>query len=181
MGPFIKMREGVLFNGNGDVLVTKGALAFSSEIVGDAVKLALSHVNDYHLTQAACGGRGPFSVCGDLEFEEYLVLKSKFEEEERIEAASIQAKKKHTSIRRREFSKLRSDLYLAMIDFGIPHICFYERCNEVEDLTIDHIVPLSRGGTDDVLNLQFACKRHNSAKGDKMDLNNSRDAQFHSR
>ena len=32
-------------------------------------------------------------------------------------------------------------------------------------LTVDHIVPLSRGGTHDDDNLTTRCRRHNSAKG----------------
>ena len=31
-------------------------------------------------------------------------------------------------------------------------------------MTIDHITPLSRGGTNDIKNLQLACKRCNSMK-----------------
>lgn len=38
-------------------------------------------------------------------------------------------------------------------------------CGASENLTIDHIVPVSRGGTDDIDNLQAACRRCNSSKG----------------
>ncbi len=39
--------------------------------------------------------------------------------------------------------------------------------NQLEDLTIDHIAPLSKGGTDDLDNLRFLCRSHNSKKGDR--------------
>ena len=36
--------------------------------------------------------------------------------------------------------------------------------NDFQKKTIDHIMPLSRGGTNDIKNLQLACKRCNSMK-----------------
>ena len=41
------------------------------------------------------------------------------------------------------------------------------RCGTWLDLTIDHIVPRSRGGTDDLHNLQTLCRSCNSWKGDR--------------
>jgi 5-methylcytosine-specific restriction endonuclease McrA len=38
-------------------------------------------------------------------------------------------------------------------------------CGADEDLTIDHIIPVAAGGTDDPANLQVLCRRCNSAKG----------------
>lgn len=43
------------------------------------------------------------------------------------------------------------------------HLCVY--CGADEDLTLDHITPLSRGGKDTEDNLCTCCKRCNSAKG----------------
>lgn len=40
------------------------------------------------------------------------------------------------------------------------------KCGTEESLSLDHIVPLSAGGTNDDDNLQTLCKRCNSAKGD---------------
>lgn len=37
-------------------------------------------------------------------------------------------------------------------------------CYSTEDLTVDHIIPKSKGGTDDPKNLQCLCKRCNTMK-----------------
>ncbi len=43
--------------------------------------------------------------------------------------------------------------------------CTY--CGQVGDLTVEHMVPLSRGGPDHPDNAVFVCKRCNSSKGSK--------------
>ena len=45
---------------------------------------------------------------------------------------------------------------------GVP--CFY--CGQI-GRTLDHVVPKSRGGSDDRENLVIACERCNSSKGNK--------------
>ena len=42
-----------------------------------------------------------------------------------------------------------------------------QACQATADLTVDHIVPVSRGGTHEGHNLQVLCRRCNSAKGAK--------------
>lgn len=44
------------------------------------------------------------------------------------------------------------------------HRCVY--CNTHEDLTLDHVIPRSRGGRSSWDNLTTACKRCNAKKGD---------------
>jgi 5-methylcytosine-specific restriction endonuclease McrA len=46
--------------------------------------------------------------------------------------------------------------------------CTNPYCNKVERLTIDHVVPLSQGGTDNIHNLQLLCRACNTAKGDRI-------------
>lgn len=42
-------------------------------------------------------------------------------------------------------------------------------CGTREDLTIDHVVPLSAGGTNDLANLAVRCRACNSRKGPRME------------
>lgn len=46
------------------------------------------------------------------------------------------------------------------------HEC--KQCGATEDLTIDHIHPESKGGTNDIENLQVLCRRCNCSKGVKV-------------
>lgn len=49
------------------------------------------------------------------------------------------------------------------------YICQYcGRCGEGVDLGIDHIIPLSRGGNNDIRNLITACKECNRAKHNRL-------------
>jgi 5-methylcytosine-specific restriction endonuclease McrA len=51
----------------------------------------------------------------------------------------------------------------------IKKICNYQcsYCGSIKDLTIDHIIPLSRGGTHSFSNLTCACRTCNEQKGDR--------------
>lgn len=44
-----------------------------------------------------------------------------------------------------------------------------QACGSMENLTIDHIVPISRGGSSGKRNLQVLCKGCNGAKGDSLE------------
>jgi len=151
------------FTPNFGVLIRKGAIESSPERVHEAIRVAFSHMNDQPLVDACCGGIGPLAGLGRIDYEEYLRML----EEIRVAQATKMAKRRHSSIRRVEFNRVRSSLVLAMIDADIPYVCATEGCGVHENLTVDHVVPLSRGGTDEIPNLRFMCRRHNSAKSDR--------------
>ena len=44
---------------------------------------------------------------------------------------------------------------------------FCDECQATSDLTIDHIQPRSKGGTDDLKNLRILCRQCNSSKGNR--------------
>jgi 5-methylcytosine-specific restriction endonuclease McrA len=46
------------------------------------------------------------------------------------------------------------------------HKCLY--CNSTKDLTLDHVLPKSRGGKTTWTNLATACRRCNASKGDSL-------------
>lgn len=48
-------------------------------------------------------------------------------------------------------------------------------CGEEKPLTIDHIIPLSKGGTDYISNIQPLCRNCNSKKSNKLDYSPSYD------
>jgi len=79
--------------------------------------------------------------------------------------AQKQAKRKLSKRRRSAFAQKRDELMLALIERD-GYEC--AECGEVEGLTIDHIMPLSKGGSDELDNLQLLCKKHNSSKGDSV-------------
>jgi len=53
----------------------------------------------------------------------------------------------------------------AWVFFQDGRIC--KNCGAVDDLTIDHIIPIRNGGTDNLDNLQVLCRKCNSSKGAK--------------
>lgn len=162
---FVTIENLVTFAPNIGVLVEREAVNEPPEKLAEAVRIAFSHMEDQPLVDACCGGCGPLADMGQISYETYLDLLRKCE----IQQAAERAKKDHTRQRRAEFNSRRSDLVLKMIEAGVPYICAVSDCGVHEELTVDHIVPLSRGGTDDLENLQFLCQSHNSAKGDRKD------------
>ena len=63
--------------------------------------------------------------------------------------------------RRTEFSRKRNQLMLSIIDRD-GYVC--QNCKTTKNLTVDHILALSNGGTDDLSNLQLLCRPCNSRK-----------------
>lgn len=109
------------------------------------------------LIETHCSGKGDFHS-----IEAFLAAAKQQE----ITKASLQRKQKLTAERRQEFQSRRKHLELALIARD-GYVCAFKECHVIVDLTIDHIIPISKGGTDDLPNLRFLCRSHNSSKSDK--------------
>lgn len=159
MAGWIPITEDVIVVPTDGVLVKPAAFDRSPWDFYALIKQAMEVYQDPILREVVGGNDVPY--CSS--YDEFL----DWREGRRVGAATAKAKTRLVRRRRRQFEAARRDLALALIDRGVPHICAYEGCSETENLTLDHIVPLSRGGSDDLDNLQFLCGRHNSAKGDR--------------
>ena len=160
--PFIYMENILHFSSNNGVVLLPGALDLSAVDLQTTVSLAFSHLDDEVLLEACCGGRGLIADRISLQYEEYLKLVQEF----RVQAAGKNAKREHTKKRRGYFNSQRCTILLAMLESGVPYTCAHPECPIHANLTVDHVVPLSRGGTDELKNLQFLCRSHNSSKSD---------------
>lgn len=97
-----------------------------------------------------------------------------------------------TSRLEKQINKKAKSLYSTFYKFGIKFkiadlrewiididMCPY--CNKKlkpKDLSVDHIIPKSRGGSDDIRNLRLVCKKCNLLKGNFIESEFSRVRHF---
>lgn len=110
-----------------------------------------------YLIETHCGGIQNFKS-----IEEFI---ASFENAQ-VRSASVKKKQELSAVRRRQFNGRHDELVLALIERD-GYVCAHQSCNVTTDLTVDHIVALSKGGTDELGNLRLLCRSHNSGKGDK--------------
>lgn len=98
-----------------------------------------------------------------LAFLEQHELAQKAAGDEKKQKAEISRRRR---LRRNHFNQERHRLFLL-----VAHRdgCLCARCGSVDDLTLDHKFPLSKGGSDEPTNLQILCRRCNSRKGDRLE------------
>ncbi len=163
MSTWVKIKKCIIFSPNHGVLVESSALELTGEEIKNAISLAHKHINDKPFIDACCGGIGALADLGEITFDDYLVRLKDID----IQKGTSKAKRKYTKIRRTQYSSLQPQLVLALIENGVQYVCSHPQCKQTTDLTIDHIIPLSKGGSDEIKNLQFMCRPHNSSKGDR--------------
>jgi hypothetical protein len=99
-------------------------------------------------------------------YETVDVFGNKVQVKEHVEKMVLSNSVNSQSVSRK---KIPQDVRLLVYarDNGICKIC--GKPLSVNDFTVDHIVPLNRGGKDDVENLRCTCARCNKWKGDSLD------------
>lgn len=68
--------------------------------------------------------------------------------------------------KRSQYTKIKRDKsmkYKNQLRLRDGEVC--KNCGAMEDLTIDHVTPLSKGGSTELHNLQFLCNDCNNKKG----------------
>ena len=65
--------------------------------------------------------------------------------------------------RRHTFAKKSRDLFVQLV---VHDGAACAQCGSTKNLTVDHVVPMAPGGSDDLTNLQILCKSCNSSKRD---------------
>lgn len=76
----------------------------------------------------------------------------------------------------KEFAQVPDDTYLARKQFDVVRDAMFDKlvkrdgafcqiCQTTFDLTVDHVIPLSRGGSNGIENMRILCRSHNSSKG----------------
>ena len=108
---------------------------------------------------------GPLAGLGEITVETMLAVLDRAREIDKEAVARREAKREALEHRRRQFSSRRPRLVLLMLAAGVEHRCAH--CRTTENLTVDHILAVSRGGSDELDNLQFLCQPCNSRKGDR--------------
>lgn len=68
---------------------------------------------------------------------------------------------------RKRFNSIRRGIvkWLAARD---GYKCSEPECRCKTDLEVDHIIPITKGGTNDLSNFQLLCHSHNSSKGNRI-------------
>src|SRR5215204_3341018 len=60
-----------------------------------------------------------------------------------------------------------TDAWLQLVKVAISQHPYCSACGATTDLTGDHRIPLSKGGTSTLGNIEVLCRRCNSAKGNR--------------
>ncbi len=152
----ITCKEGLI--GPGEIVLSAKWVNASDDVALLASVRTLTELSNHpYLIETHCGGIRNFDS-----IDEFMAAY----EDSKIRAASIDTKQQLSAVRRAQFNSRRSELELALIERD-GYVCSHPDCKITSSLTIGHVIPLSKGGADELTNLRFLCRSHNSVKGDK--------------
>ena len=119
--------------------------------------------------RALASGQTPM-ICRELH-RRLAVAKARSHEEARARAAENKARRKQRLERAWKLASHTAGQWLALVEAcgGICLNCGLPPVLEQSDLTRDHILPISLGGTDAIENIQPLCHQCNSVKGTRSD------------
>ena len=168
--PLVVIDDLLVFDSADVVLLpaAKAALQERPQALLSAIGTAYAHQQNPLLIEACSGGTGPLAGLRELTLDQFQTLIAAYAEDARRNSGQREARSSAIRQRRAQFGFRRPDLVLAMLDAGVAYVCARPGCGVAHALTVDHIRPLSRGGSDDLSNLQFLCVSHNSAKRDRI-------------
>lgn len=159
-----------------------GDITFSSSFKFDAENIPIRKINEVkdmllklRLSEALLSEFYQLfgvNCCSSIEYDGFV---SAFK---RAESSIVSLDKNSETFKssRAEFNKKRNSLLESLINSGVENKCCVDGCNN-HDLTIDHKIPIRRGGTSDISNLQIMCRYHNSKKGYRLIQNNNKKDQ----
>ncbi len=109
------------------------------------------------------------NCCSSIEYDSFVIAFKRAESS----LISLDMNSETFKSSRAEFNRKRNSLLESLINSGIQNKCCVDGCNN-RDLTIDHKIPIRRGGSSDISNLQIMCRYHNSKKGYRLIQNNNK-------
>ena len=144
-----------------DVSMIAAATVHAAIVQAQGIVDAVADGNMPELADAWHGGDSILCAFGELTVMQFMDAILHL----RKRVSTTQIRQSLINQERAKFERDSGRIKLAMLAAGLEYACV--ECGTTHDITIDHKVPLSRGGGDDVSNLQFLCRSCNSRKGTK--------------
>ena len=154
-----------------EVKVSRECLDLAPEILYSALELAFTHYQDDFLLNSCkdsgnaltvLGSRVPFEIYETEREHQRKILER---DKDPLDYSSNEMRRELIHLLRSEFEGERKNLTLQLLSRGEPKCV---SCGTTKGMSIDHIIPLSKGGTNTIANLQWLCRKCNSRKGARL-------------